>query len=465
MSKPQTGQMRYDLGFQRSVLKLMLIDPKFCQRSCAFLEPVHFSGELSWFFNKIKDLYQLYSDVPTRDTIAAEISAHSVNDQLKYYAQLDEIFKTEPQPEHIKKVMTGFVRCNIFVEATRSAANAYNNGTYDYAFKYARDRIEALFEADFGNDPFVRFGDYKKVLEDAKNEKIGAIPTGIHAIDEAMGGGMMPGTWTTFLGASNAGKSMLMPNLAKQAVDRKKRVLVTIHEDEENPTKLRYLSCFSGVPISVLSYGIHNLTPEQQKAVEIADITLKEYVVLRFMYTSESTVENVMDVARNLMKEWKFDLFLCDYGQCLTSRKFKDFSEVRHLNEHVYHMLKQLCLELKIPGAGGAQVNRQAMTMNRTGSEFLRCTDVSEAFGIIKKSNNVITINRSNEDVIANRIKFLLDKTRNGRCPVAVECISDYKNSVTHRSDLGQTELDVAGGPASNREDSDKQQPKKLAVT
>ena len=75
------------------------------------------------------------------------------------------------------------------------------------------------------------------------------------------------------------------------------------------------------------------------------------------------------------------------------------------------------------------------MEKARQGTGWLRCNDVSEAFGIIKKSSNVITINRSNADSDNNLVVYLIDKSRHGKTAVAVECRSDYSCARTYLTD------------------------------
>jgi len=79
----------------------------------------------------------------------------------------------------------------------------------------------------------------------------------------------------------------------------------------------------------------------------------------------------------------------------------------------------------------------------------LRMTDVGDSWGICKKSSNVITINRSDEDIKNNRITYLLDKCRNGRSPVAVQCVSYFESCMTHvPMETHQTEITMGKGDA-----------------
>jgi len=433
MSKTQKS-MKYPDDFQRAILRLMMTDPIFCSKACDQLQSTHFSRELSWFFATIKS----YGGTPpSRSAVSADIYKHDDKKWDAFEKVLDQICNEPVDALVVKKIhleMTQFIRANIFVDSCLEAASLYNADKLDEAYKLVTKRMTDLNRVNFGSDGNTRFGDVLELVQRSAAEHANAIPTGLHEIDLALGGGLTPGTWTTFLGASNAGKSMVMPTLAHQAALKGKRVFVTIHEDEEIPTKIRYLSAFSGIEYTRIAYGFAFLSEAEKQQVIDADIFLQKHVVMRFMYTNESTIENVFAKCKELMTEWPYHLYLCDYGQCLTSHDFKKMDSVRHLQEHVYHMMKQLCLELNIAGAGGAQVNRAGSSKNASGVDWLRKEDVAEAWGIVTKSTNVITMNRSTSDVLSNRIVMLLDKSRHGRCPVAVDCESDYSRSTVYKS-------------------------------
>jgi hypothetical protein len=228
-----------------------------------------------------------------------------------------------------------------------------------------------------------------------------------------------------------------------------KKVFVTVHEDEVNPTLLRYYSRFTDIPMDRLSLPPELRSAEDESRLAVVSVFLKDRLKLRFMYGQECFIERLQDIVYQQHDQWKFDLFLCDYGQCLKSRAFKNMDNAYSVQEYIYSELKQICLELNIAGAGGAQVNRQGNKTNKAGSDFLRITDVSDSFGIAKKSSNVITMNRSEEDKKNHRITFLLDKVRHGRCPVAVTCVTDYARALVYSQDQSlQTEVSISDGPS-----------------
>ena len=432
MSKYERKKIRYGEAFQRSVIKMMMTDHIFCMKAVKFLKSADFSPPLDWFFNRAAHLYEDLKVCPKKDDLTVEIARQGDSEQIPYMKELEAIMLAEVDKKTVISEMTGFIRLHLFAETAYGTVELVKREKHEEAYATLAENSQLLKQISFEKDRYVSFGDGKSVIDKMKAQKANAIPTGIKPIDDALEGGMFPGTWTTFLGATNAGKSMVNASLAYFAAGKGKRTFMTVHEDEELPTKLRLLSCFSKIPYNKLLFGFYDLSEEQKIRFEDADRMLEKYVKIQFMYASESSVETVCDTVRAIMKEWPFHLYICDYGGCLTTKRFKSMDNVRLVQEHVHHELKQLCLELDIPGCGGAQVNRDAVKKNSSGAEYLRMTDVAEAMGIVKKSSTVITMNRSSKDIENNLIVYLLDKSRGGVTNVAVECVSDYSCCSTH---------------------------------
>ncbi len=435
--------------FQRCIIKTMLYDRQFCAKASQYLKDDYFAGELSWFFRKTREIFAEHKRPPLVGEIPVEITKQGL-DEVKYNKEYQNILSSDSiGRDYLKKELTAFIRANIFVGSVRQGADLYNGGDRQACYDFINGKMRELYLADFEKDRMVRFGDADQILEIARNQSRDAIPTGLKAIDDAIHGGMMPQTWTLWLGSTNCGKSLICPNLAKFAArSKKKKTFITIHEDEMVETKMRYLSCWSMVPYNKLLQPKESWTEEERIKVSRADEELKEFVVMRFMFGKERFIENVLDEVRATKEQWDFDLFLCDYGQCLKTKNNIDAKHDRQ--EFIYEELGQVCMELGVVGAGGAQVNRLGNQIAKKGSDFLRMTDAADSFGICRKANNVITMNRSEDDVLNNRIVYLLDKVRNGRCPVAVQAVTDYGMCTTHfpwsETTLLQNEISVSGG-------------------
>jgi hypothetical protein len=438
------SKLAYGPPFQREVLRLMMQELSFAHRAAAYLEEGFFSGELRWFFRKFKDYVEKDKKTPTDSYMSHEILKHAgTSEGQKYESERLLICGSKPDADYLRRELTGWIRANIFVAAYKESAAIYNGGgTKEDAYDLTRKKLDLLQKVDFERERVTRFGDWELTLDSQRLQYEGACPTGILPFDQSLGG-LLPQTWTTFLGSSSAGKSMIIPSLAYYNAAVGKRTFVTVHEDEEGPTKLRYLARFSGIRYNRLLIPRSELTEDEITQLKLADGVLDKYVVMRFMYGKECTVEHVQDAVRMQKREWDFQLFACDYGQCLSTSAFKSRDDTYNVQGYVYEQLKQVCLELDIAGVGGAQVNRTGHQMNKRGVDFLRMTDVGDSFGICRKSSNVITINRSDEDAELDRVVFLLDKARSGRAPIAVECVSDYARCATHIEPETQREIPV----------------------
>lgn len=441
----QEEQITHGPDFQRAALRLMLQDDVFCDKAIGFVKDDFFSGHLKWIHKKIKEYYEDFHRAP--DKMFFDVEARKFKDSEKFLEEVESVYSVVPDAAYVRRELTTFVRANIFIDSYKRATHLYNGVSKEQAFEYIRDKMEELYRADFMAERVTRFGDSEAIMARGRIQQENSIPTGLFAIDQALFGGLMPQTWTTFIGSTNAGKSLFCTNLAYHAAQAGKKVFVTIHEDEEIPTKLRYLSCFSGVAYNRLIMPQEMLTPEEREAIQLADEYLTEFVVLRFMYGKDSYLEAVIDAVRQAKRDLNFDLFLCDYGQCLKTTAFRTMDNKHDVQEYIYEQLKQICLELNIAGAGGAQVNREGNKVNKAGADFLRGTDIGSSFGIVKKSSNVISLNRSNSDMSLNRMVFLLDKVRHGRCPVAVESTTRFDVCRTHEGAVSQREISVEDGP------------------
>jgi C-terminal processing protease CtpA/Prc len=81
--------MRFDRGFQQSIIQLMLKDHQFCHRACSLLEPGHFADRLSWFFTTISEWYEDHGQIITKEGIAADILKQPTDKQQGYYDDLN----------------------------------------------------------------------------------------------------------------------------------------------------------------------------------------------------------------------------------------------------------------------------------------------------------------------------------------------------------------------------------------
>lgn len=425
--------------YQRKALQMLIstserkAEPSFVAKVFRYCEPEYFEGIRLSMFKNIKELYQQALVPAVRSAVEDKLRSSMGKDmktQEIAVAELDLIMGIKidyaaGEDGYIKGHMENFVKLNKFVRDFKDIAESFNAKKHSETLSKYTSMSQELNNISFKNDNIVLFNDYKEILNIARSQSDNPCKTGLHAIDESLMGGLLPQTWTTFIGPSNTGKSMLTWTLVKTNIALHKKIVVSVHEDEEVPTKLRALSAISGIEYNKLAVrGV--LSPEEEQELENAQILLDNYVRIMYMYGRDATIENVHRKLTVLKSEWDFDLYLCDYGQALSSEDFKSRDNEYARQGFIYERLKHICLELNIAGAGGAQTNRSASKVNKGGEDILRATDVGDSFTIVKKSSNVITMNRSDDDIKGGRMFYFLDKARQGRCPVLVQTFTDY---------------------------------------
>ncbi len=411
----------------------------FAVKVKSYLQPGYFSGQLPWIYRKIVEHIDRYGYPPTISWLEQETMRYSDITERNQHIEIVQnlasvrIDYSTNQDRAIRDHIKRFIEVNTVVESVKDIADEYTNGDFDEVLLKVNRLHNKLSGINLGADNLITVKDYRQIVALNSQSYARACWLGVDAIDNALGteryGGLLPQTWTTYIGASNSGKSMMSPTIAFVNAKRGKNIYITVHEDEKYPTLNRFLAAFSGVPLSRLNIHPDAFSEDEKAALLHAQELLDKHVRIEFMYGKDATIERVCQRLREVKMDWNFDLYICDYGQCLTSSAFKSMDETYHIMGYVYEQLKQICCELDIAGCGGAQANRSANTVNKKGTDYLRTTDVSDCFTIIKKSSNVITINRSDSAAANNRIVILLDKARQGRCPIAVECASDYSRA------------------------------------
>lgn len=430
----ENKKLPFGQDFQNNMLRLMLIDETFFHKCNTALKEEFFDNKyLAWIFHTSVGYFEDYQNSPTFTMLGNEAKKHGIKDQQNYIDMINKVANAHDYDEdYIRRELTGFVRRNIFVDTYKRAANLYNSNNPDSAYKFMQDKINELIEVDFEIDDVINWDNIEEQLEEARMMNEHAVPTGIVPIDEALGGGMQRGTLTTLLAPTNAGKSMFLINVLYAAVMAGKKVIYIIHEDEEVPTILRVLSRFTAIPYNKLRISGTLLDEKDLRAIQMAKKLLKKHVIMKFMYGSETTVEEVRDWLMMKKREFDYDLIIDDYGQFIRTR-VKTEGE-RFTQSIVYRTFKQIALKTKTAFLSVAQGNRAAQKVAKRGVDYLRSTDLAECFEIARVSSNIITLNRSDDMTLNNELIFYLEKNKNGRVNVAVKCKSDYARCITHDS-------------------------------
>lgn len=442
----ENDHLPFDKEIQFHILKMMTKSDAFLIKCASHLEKSFFEDStLGWFFSKTVEYHSEYFKPIEITTLRNEILKIPAEKRFVYERVLEKIEASNYTDEnYLRNELTGWVRSRKFIKLHQNSRDLFNSNQRESAYNVTEDSIAEIKKIDFTDDASIDFTDLDIFIEKASKTHERRIPLGIPQIDNAMLGGLMRGGLTTILGGTNIGKSVMLINIAYNAILNNKRVLFIYHEGARDQIIMRFASRFAKIPYMKFYGGINNLSPEERDRLNRAKVLLSEKMVLMPMVGFNTTIEDVIGYCKQKKVDFDFDIVICDYGQLLSTRNAAN--EYRHNQATVHRGLASLGAELDVVVVTVAQGNKTSQTEVDKGKKLLGITDIAECFEIIRCSECVITLSRSANDQQNNRIKILLAKQRDGVTNIAVDCVTDFKMLTTYSQELGIYDVVVGDG-------------------
>ena len=220
-----------------------------------------------------------------------------------------------------------------------------------------------------------------------------AFSTGLGYLDEVTGGGPKRGELVTIAAPTSGGKSILLVQLALEAIKAGKRVVFFSLEMPATQVISRILSAMCGFNIKVLKYAEGDNTTEKMRKFYSAMATLKAAKIQ--VESGYSELETIDGALRELTAKGECDIAVVDYIQLVHLRSLSS-NETReqHVSE-ITNRLKALALQLNITVATASQLNDEGK--------------LRESRAIGHHSDHVWMINHTNEGAW-----IMVNKNRDG---------------------------------------------------
>lgn len=449
-----------ETNLQYHLLKMMINSETFLTKIDSHLKEEYFDNALlGWFYKTISKYYRDFKKSPELSTVKNEMLKFDIKDRAKYERIFEKIEASDyGDEEYLLKELTGWLRSRKFIQLHKTAAEIYNDNNRESAYEITSRSISELKELDLTVDKVIDFNQVHNVIEQASQTNIYRIPIGIPEIDHALRGGLPKQTLTTIVGYTNAGKSVVLLNIAYNAMAYGKKVLFLYHEGCDEQMILRLLSRQTGIAYAKFFDGMSVMSEYELKKIEEAKAIFNERLILKPWQKFGTTVEDVITYCRKKKAEFDYDLVIDDYAQLLMSKSAGD-GEFRHNMAAVYRGLSQMAAELKVAAVTAAQSNKTAGVDILKGRRLMNLADIAECFEIARCSECVITLSKSNKDEVNNRLKILLAKQRDGKANVGVDCKTDFEHLIAYDRKLGieplrltdnQELIDYSEGQATN---------------
>lgn len=437
-----------EVDLQHHLLKMMVNSESLLAKVSMCLKEEYFDNPvLGWFCKFIYDYYEDFKKTPEFSTIKNEILKFDVKDRPKYDRVLEKIEASEySDEEYLLQQLTGWLRSRKFIKLHKEVATIFNGNNQESAYEFTSRHIRELQDLNLTVDRTIDFNELDSVIKRASEAHIYRIPIGIPEIDEALRGGLPRQTLTNILGYTNTGKTIMLINIAYNAILNKKKVLFIYHEGPDDQITLRFLSRMTKIPYGKFFGGMSCMTQDERMQINQAKIILNERLILKPWQKFDATVEDVIAYCRKKKSEFDYDLVIDDYGQILLSKSKSKKDELRHSQAAVYRALAQTAAELNVAFLSAVQTNRAIATDIAKGDRLIGLNDVAECFEIMRASECVLTITRSHKDIANNRLKILLAKQRDGQTNVGADCKTDYDRMILYDRELGIDSIRLTDG-------------------
>jgi replicative DNA helicase len=326
---------QFEPGFQRAVLRLMMVDDVFCLRALQHCRASFFTTEpLGWIFNVLAEYWKTYrmtcGDVPLRGALR-----YVRQDKVAlYYAEIEAVIAAGnvAESDYVKHELGNFCRRNLFSQAHQESARLFNAGKADEAYDMMAATQDEIRKVDFGTVDrqwfFEELDDRQRERYQRTMEKH-AFATGITDLDFVTEGGVQRGEVWAVLAYAKRCKTTWLTNQGFNAVRMyAEPVLHVILEGQGHQIAAKYDALFSNQLYTAVKRG--EIDPQAYAAMQQEYMRMRELLVIR---TLNDWDVNILQVKAELdeLKSHAFrpGLLILDYVDLLRSRYRAD-SETKH---------------------------------------------------------------------------------------------------------------------------------------
>jgi hypothetical protein len=347
----------------------------------------------------------------------------------------------------LKTELTEWLHAYIYKEGIEQATALFQQQKFSQAYKIAAERIKLIQETKFEEDCIFDFSDLANSLAESEQRIADGVTFGLKAVDDALSpggvstgsGGLFRRDTTCLMAPVNIGKTTAMLSVVCANIRLHKRVLLVVHEGE--PTDIRDKVLCNLLDIDKTTLWTLRTTAEGRQVLLMMEDDLKKWLTFIPYIKAQMTVEDVLPLLRRKCEEAQaegrpYELLADDYPELLLSEHAKAARmEERARISLVYLNFTQLSNELNLHTLVNIQTNRSGSSVNRNEDRLLAMEDVAESWGAMAKMTNVITVNRSPNDMAKDRLTYYIVKSRSSGTGRAIVARTNFAHAIAHSND------------------------------
>lgn len=347
----------------------------------------------------------------------------------------------------LKAELTEWLHAYIYKEGIEQATAFFQQQRFSEAYKIASERMKLIQETRFEEDCEFDFSDLAQSLQESEQRIADGVTFGLKAVDDALSpggvstgsGGLFRRDTTCLMAPVNIGKTTAMLSVVCANIRAHKRVLLVVHEGEPTDIRDKILCNILDIDKTVL-WGLRTF-PDGRSILRDMEATLKQWLTFIPYIKAQMTIEDVLPLIRSKCEEATlqgrpYELLADDYPELLLSEYAKAARmEERARISQVYLNFTQLANELNLHCLVNIQTNRSGSSVNRNEDRLLSMEDVAESWGAMAKMTNVITVNRSPNDMAKDRLTYYIVKSRSSGTGRAIVARTNFGHAIAHSND------------------------------
>ena len=404
---------------EQFIVKGLIEDREYFRNVVNNLDADHFDETNKNIVNIIKGHFHKYDTIPTYDVMVTTLRGMRETMNKDLFADivtgLKFIKKLEVgQDEWLLDETKNFVK-NKAMEALLFRGAEYiedpNDEKNDMGQIY-KD-MESIVSMSWDEDLGIEYGDllqFDEVYDDLESISQ-RIPTGISALDDAIGGGIETNTSALYVacGGSGVGKTIFLQNIASNAIKANRNVIYLSFEITEKQLRKRIDGTFCEEDLSrIISMRakVKEKIKDMYATGTVGRLFIKEYPTGS---CNAIDIENYVSKLK-MQKDFEPDLIVVDYLGIMKPMNSGKNSNSYERTKMVCEELRSLSGKLKVPVFSASQLNRSGYNGDNPGLD-----NISDSMGIAHTADLVISLVQPEELKEDNKIRFEVLKSRLSR--------------------------------------------------
>jgi len=410
----------FDASFQRSLIRLMMLDPGFSAKALRWITPDHFTSDsLGWIFKTASVYHEATAATVTETVLREEVKSLPPEKQLRYDGEITLVVMqgSVPERDYITAKLKDFIRRNLFANAHRQSQALFNAGREDRAYDVMMRAIDEMQRVEFERAEraffFEEFDDREKRRTAFKLHRR-AYATGLTGLNERTDGGVMPGELFTVFAYPKRGKTTWLINQGFLATTFNHAPTLHIQlEGSKSQVEDRYDACFMAADYRAVKGGEAadlGYAKIRELRQEYAD--LRQLLVIRVINDWDANVGHIQTELAELKSQYGFvpEVLIVDYMDLLRSRHRVD-SETQHQVDSARD-LKRLVNQNEFAAWSAWQAQRPAVKDAHERKHILTSREVGDAFAKVRIVDCFMSLNMTNDEMREGRMRIYVESHR-----------------------------------------------------